>query len=210
MSNELIRLIDPESARAVEETAKTTGKAIDAVADAGKCAADVLGDLPRNVVGLAGDYIRHKRIRNEAKLSDETERILRERNVKDRNEPSPSLLIPLLAAALDEDRDELRELWAKLLAALLDPDRAGFFRSAFIDAAKKMDPLDARVLESAHRRASVIDGNARNQIAGEFSVIRDQVDISVDNLVRLDLMGRLTSDAAGVSHFGREFLRAVK
>lgn len=137
---------------------------------------------------------------------------MKERNVKNRSDPSPSLLAPLLAAAVDEDREELRKLWVKLLAALLDPDRSSFFISRFIDVTKKMDPLDARVLEAAHGRNAIVDGNARQQISGALTVLRDQVDVAVENLIKLELLSRVPTgaDTCAVSAFGREFLRAVK
>jgi len=46
--------------------------------------------------------------------------------------PSISVLMPLLIAAADEERDELQEIWARLLAAAADPSRAGSFRNQFI------------------------------------------------------------------------------
>ena len=48
MSTELI------DARAIEETARTVGKAIDAAAGTGKYLSHVLGQLPANLVGLLG------------------------------------------------------------------------------------------------------------------------------------------------------------
>jgi hypothetical protein len=38
-----------------------------------------------------------------------------------------------------------------LLAAAADPKRAWFFRIRFIDAVKKMDPLDAAALQQVRR-----------------------------------------------------------
>ena len=62
---------------------------------------------------VVGDYLHHVRIRNLSKLEERTERILRERNVE--AEPvSPSLALPLFAAARDEAREEIQELFARL------------------------------------------------------------------------------------------------
>ena len=144
MATELIRPIDPDSAHAIEETAKAAGKAIDAAVQAGKYVGEVLGDLPHDLVGIMGDWVKQQRARRWAELSAETEKILRERGVENRSEASPSVAIPLIAAAINEDRDGLKQLWAKLFAAAMDPSRTSFFRNAFIDAAKNMDPMDAR------------------------------------------------------------------
>jgi hypothetical protein len=69
--------------------------------------------------------------------------------------PSLSIVLPILVAAADESRDELQDIWARLLAAAADPARAKSFRATFIDAAKRMDPIDAPVLQLAPDRDTV-------------------------------------------------------
>ena len=92
---------------------------------------------------------------------------------------SLSLVLPIAVSAADESRDELQDLWARLLAAAADPARVNFFRLAFIEAVKKMDPLDAAVLNGARSKAGRLDGNARNIVAAELKVPRDGIDISI-------------------------------
>ncbi len=211
MANELIRPIDPDSARAIEETAKAAGKAIDAAVQSGKYVGEVLGDLPHDLVGIMGDWVKQQRARRWAELSAETEKILHERGVKNRSDASPSVAIPLIAAAINEDRDGLKELWAKLLAAALDPTRVGFFRGGFIDAAKRMDPLDAPVLlHSATTHGGAVTGETRNVICAALHVTRDEVDVSIENLLKLELLVRSNPPNAAISPFGREFLRAIR
>src|SRR5437660_1458996 len=60
----------------------------------------------------------------------------------------PSVAIPLLRAAYDESRPELQQIWAKLIAAAIDPNRSGQFRLSFIATLKQFDPLDAQVLKA--------------------------------------------------------------
>src|SRR5689334_6497685 len=98
-------LIPPDAAHAVEETAKATGKAIDAVTQGGQYVGSVLGDLPHDLIGIMGDWVKHKRARRWAQLCAETERILLARGVERRDEGSPSVAIPLIAAAINEDRE---------------------------------------------------------------------------------------------------------
>jgi hypothetical protein len=45
--------------------------------------------------------------------------------------PSISLMLPLVIAAADEDRDELKEIWARLLAAAADPSRVKSFSQVY-------------------------------------------------------------------------------
>jgi hypothetical protein len=106
----------------------------------------------------------------------------------------------------------LQDLWARLLAAALDPSREKSFRLAFIEAAKKMDPLDAAVLKVAHEHNGPFDGNARQKIVDAIRASRDEVDISGTNLLRLGLLMEWPardSFSLFVSPLGREFLRAV-
>jgi Abortive infection alpha len=114
---------------------------------AGKYGAGVLGDLPHDLLGIMGDWVKNVRARRWAELCAETERILRELHVENREEVSPSVAIPLIAAAVNEDRDVLKQLWAKLLAAAMDPARTDLVRPSLIELLKKMDPLDARIIE---------------------------------------------------------------
>jgi len=51
---------------------------------------------------------------------------------------SPSIAIPLFAAAQDESRDELRELFARLLAAAMDPKRKDLTRGSFTAIVKQL------------------------------------------------------------------------
>jgi hypothetical protein len=129
---------------------------------------------------------------------------------KKSEKPSISIALPLLIAAADEDRDELQDIWARLLAAAADPDRANFFRQQFIEAAKGLDSLDAAVLKGAQNRGGGnLDRNAMNELAKELQVSIDQIEVSANNLQKLELLAPTHRPASVVSPFGREFLRAV-
>jgi hypothetical protein len=69
----------------------------------------------------------------------------------------------LLIAAADEDRQELQDLWARLLAAAADPKRTKSFRGAFIDVA-----MDAVVLQQAGATNQVITETIRNDVAAKL------------------------------------------
>lgn len=56
-----------------------------------------------------------------------------------------------LIGAQEESREELAELWARLLANAMDPNMNSV-RQSFIDAVKRMDPLDAVVLRYIYER----------------------------------------------------------
>ena len=103
-------------------------------------------------------------------------------------EISPSIAVPLIEAAADELREELAELWAKLLAAAADPARKGRVRLEFATTLKQMDPLDAKVLETIYIRfPQGFSGNTtgRDVLSKELRVTQDEILVSFSNLERL-------------------------
>lgn len=182
MSNDLI-----QTSHAIEETAKATGQAIDALTQGGQYVGSVLGDLPRDLVGFVGDWVKHKRLRRYAQLCDETAEILRARGVDNRDEVSPSVAIPLIAAAINEDREVLRDLWAKLLANAMDPKRTNAVRPSLIELLKQFDPLDALVLQQltdeTFRHSTGTD--YADALSTKLQVSHDEAYLSLDHLYEL-------------------------
>ena len=171
---------------------------------------ETVGTVPEDLVGiLVGDWLKVRRAENLVRMLRKARERLDERKIET-EPPSISIARPLMIAAADEDRDELQDIWARLLAAAADPARAKSFRLRFITVAKEMDPLDATVLEqvSTHYNGRVT-GDMRNQIADTLGRKRDEVDISIDNLSDLRLLGIPSPPDGVMTHFGREFLRAI-
>jgi Abortive infection alpha len=107
-------------------------------------------------------------------------------------EVSPSIADPLIEAAADEERAEPKDLWAKLLAAAMDPSRKNLVRLSFITTLKQMDPLDARVLEALYGIYPAGFGqgmNGRDQLSQQLSVTHDEVLVSFGNLESLNCVG---------------------
>jgi hypothetical protein len=186
----------------------------------GQAIAGVLVDC----VGLlVGDWMSHVRVRHLADLSQRTHEILEARGV----EPlpaegmSPVLLRPIMEAAADEGRPELRELWAKLMAAAMDPRRVSAVRQSFLDAVKRMDPADAKVFDHFSTAELPRRGLRCSNVAPDLGMTDDEVRSSFDNLRNLDLaeFGNeyqvLTNPSAPAPESilltakGRELLRAI-
>jgi hypothetical protein len=130
--------------KAIEETAKATGKAVDLVHDGFRAVSPTIADASGLLVG---DRLAAARQRNLDAITRETDRILRERKVTDRSAAAEQIGLPLLEAAAAESRDELRSLWARLLANSIDPSRSGNVRPEYIQLIRKLEPLDARMLD---------------------------------------------------------------
>src|SRR5258708_5426113 len=99
MGNEVIRPIDEDTAKAVEQTAILGQKAVNAATSAVGYLADVLGRLPHNLVGIVDDRVAHYRARRWIEMNEDLERDILERGIKERIEPSFTVLMPLLEAA---------------------------------------------------------------------------------------------------------------
>jgi hypothetical protein len=172
---------------------------------------ETLGTVPQDLVGyLGGDWLHVRRIENIARILEKANERMKARKAKAQEPVSLSITLPLLRAAADESRDDLQDLWARLLAAAADPSRTRSFRLAFIDAAKKMDPLDAGVLQAIHgQRGDRVTAEDENIVAASLHVSRDEVAVSVSNLYKLGHIIDLNTQTKLISPFGREFSRAV-
>jgi hypothetical protein len=182
VGNEIIRPIDPETAKAISDTAKLGSDLIGTGNALGSYTAGVLANLPKNLVGMIDDWVVQKRRLSILKYEQEFKALLRDRNVEP-VEPSPTVLIPLLEAAVDEEREELRDLWARLLANAYDPGRRDLVRDSLISVLKKFDPFDAVVLQTLGGVTGEPAPNARDYVKGTTARSEDEVLVSFSNLI---------------------------
>jgi hypothetical protein len=207
-------MTDPTSLILIsDEQAKFGRKALEVLQGLGGFSREMFGTVPEDLVGyFGGDLLKVRRAENFARIAQEARERLRARGIEP-EPPSISILLPIVVASADESRDELVDVWASLLAAAADPGRAKSFRLAFIEAAKKFDPLDAAVLQGIGATpGGAVTPGMRNSLAEQLHASRDEFDVSIANLTKLELVysGRPGSpDPAHIMPFGREFLRAV-
>jgi Abortive infection alpha len=156
-----------------------------------------------------------RRRQRRQKLGRETTKLLVERGVEHPVEPHEPTIVEIFDAAQDENRPELEMLWARLLAAAIDPTRANRVRREFIEAVKQFDPLDALVLQYYSLGGS-IERSPLDILAQRFKRNPDEIAISLTHLAKLDCVMSTTADArftphdvAGPTAFGRELLRAL-
>lgn len=171
----------------------------------------VLGTVPEDAVELViGDPLRFVRTAIASQYDKLLTKLLAERGVKHPQPVTPALAIPLLRAAYDEGRPELQDLWARLLAAAMDPSRDGNVRQSFIVAVSQLDPLDARVLVwmSSYSGPDII--NLADRACKELNASQDEIQISFVNLAKV---GCVYHEAQRRQHpilvsFGRRLLSA--
>jgi Abortive infection alpha len=195
-----------------DEQAKLGQELLKAGRDAGGYLADILDDLPKDLLGLLiGDKVKAWRAERLAKLWIEAKKRLAEKGIEEPAPANPKMVLPILAAAADENSDELQDLWARLLAAAMNPDQSKRGRLGFIDALKRLDPQDANVLIWLRGKGGGPFVPTRNKIVEELGGSRDEVNVSLTNLVNTEFAVRSGPDAGmlELTPFGREFLRVV-
>jgi hypothetical protein len=199
-------------AKAVEETAKVAGKALDTL---NRVFGDVPGDLG-GVVGGAWLHEFHTRLRD--KLRRRTDQILRDRNVQEVIKLSPNVAAALISGAQEEASEELAELWARLLANAMDP-KLNNVRQSFVEAVKKMDPPDAVVLlHICEENLAVVrigPQHIQNKTIGhtimapKIGRTPDEVEVSLRHLEQLGFFDVMPANPGWYANATfREFMRA--
>ncbi|WP_293676545.1 Abi-alpha family protein [uncultured Phenylobacterium sp.] len=179
--------VTDEQAKALQEAFKLGGKGLDSAKALGGYLTSILGSLPEDLVGLLGaDWIRARRVENMINLGRAAKERLDARGV-DPEPVSLSVAIPLLEHAADESREELLDLWARLLAAAMDPARSKRVRQTFLDTLKSLDPVDALVLLRVPdlKRGQDSSENAYIIAANLLGISREEADISLHRLADL-------------------------
>ena len=123
------------------------------------------------------------------------------------------MAIPLIGAAQDEGREELIDLWARLLATAFDPVTRAHYRRDFTGIAGALEPIDAICLFKLDSAMTKAWRYRRESLAKAMKQPQDRVDLALRNLARLDLIDLARLDGTDFQPFvtplGREFLAAL-
>jgi hypothetical protein len=143
-----------EGAKAVQEVAKATGKAIDAGRGAGGWLDRIFGNgIEHAVARRWSDREFAKRV--EASILDwerlellvhKVEMRLRENGIKHTRVPPPKIMLPLLEHATMEYEDDLHTMYANLLASALDSESE--IEKKFVSVLAELSGSDARALRA--------------------------------------------------------------
>jgi hypothetical protein len=202
-----------EQARAVQRASEFGITVVQAGQQLAGYVGRILGTVPEDAVGVVlGDPLHLVRTIIAAKYDEILTKILGDRGVKVTQPVSPALAIPLLRAAYDENRAELQDIWARLIAAAMDPKRAGRVRLRFIETAKQFDPLDALVLAKIFDTQAQMSPTPRDYVATFLKITPDEAELSFVNLNTLNCISYGGPHVSGVplTVFGRELMRAIR
>lgn len=188
---------------AIEESAKAVRTGLDLVDKASPAIADIY-----NVI--IGDRLGEYRKRNADKFARETQRIIDERNLKDKREVPEDLAAPLLEAAMRDPREELQKLFAALAANAMDPAFHDHVRPEFVETVRKWQPIDVRLMRFAVGRApSKPQFDYTEVVAALAPERRNAVAVSLEHLVTLGCISRPGQGSFVATPYGTEIMRAV-
>jgi hypothetical protein len=138
-----------ESAKAVQETAKATGKAIDAGRELGGFLRAVFGGSLEQLGGMLEDSLLMRRGVRRLRLIQRYNEMRIEMGLPPNATKPVSLKfgLPLIEAATLEDDDILQDMYARLLANATDPTSTIEAKRAFVSILQDCGPLEVRLLE---------------------------------------------------------------
>lgn len=182
-----------ESAKAIQEAAKATGKALDTLDKAGGFFGQVFGSLVTDGVGIIADMVKYMRIEQAVRLAEKTEKLLADRGVDQTVSVEPKIAIPLIESATLETDDGLHSIWASLLANAMDPNSREKVTRSHVSVLREMSPLDVSFLnqmvsekEVGHSGQELSEINFdKKKLAAAFCVSERDAELSLLNLLRL-------------------------
>lgn len=205
-----------EEAKAAQEVAKTTGKAIDAAREAGGFIARFVSGPLEQGIGIFEDRLRYMRWERQIRLMQRTQDFLRRVGLSAPTRPVPlKLLIPIMQGASLEENDDLQDRWAALLVNAANANFRSEVRRSYGVILEQLTPLDVQILDVLYSLpfekcqhegivTSELPERARikEEKENEFSLPSEEVVISLSNLARLGCL-RPGMTWGGGESFGR-------
>lgn len=222
-----------ESAKAAQEIAKTTGKAVDAAREAGGFIARVISGPLEQGIGIFEDKLRYLRWERLVRLMQRESEVLKELGLQAPTRPVPlKIIIPLLQAASVEEDDALQDRWVNLLVNAANASCGIEIRRAYIVILEQISPLEAKILDviySVPFEQTQHEGIVTSSLPDSARVMREEdkkspqpdpsaeVMLALSNLERVDCL-RLGMTWGGGGSFrrinptllGKEFVAACR
>ena len=149
MSEELKTI--QETAKATQEVAKTTGKAIGAAEKLGKFISEYIHGPLEQGMGIVHDKLLYMRWERQQRLMVKAQEYQKKINLDAPTRPIPmQLAIPLLEGASLEESDEIQDRWAKLLVNAADSDSGVIVTRNYITILEHLTPYGAVVLDEIY------------------------------------------------------------
>ncbi len=206
---------DPLTAveKSVQETAKTGRAVIERGTELAMFVARVLGTVPEDVIGfLIGDPLHELRQHTLTGILRAAFEKLRARGVETAKPIRPGPGKEAFEAASLETDETLQDMWAALLANAMNPNKDTSLQHIFIDALKRMEPIDALVFKTMAEKAPN-EGRSSQDLAQQIDCRETLAAISVDRLTDLGVlreMGNVGYPLYDITALGMELYLACQ
>lgn len=188
-----------EQSKAVQEVAKTTGKAIDAAREVGGFIAKFVSGSLEQGMGIFEDRMSYMRWERQIRLMQRAQNLLQLVGLSAPTRPVPlKLAIPIMQGASLEENDDLQDRWAALLVNAANANFRGEVRRSYAAILEQLTPLDVHILDVLYslpfeksQHNGIVTGDlpesASIKEVGEqnFPLPSEGVVISLSNLARL-------------------------
>ena len=125
----------PDDIKALAESAKA----------ARRYAGVIVGPALEQLGGMLTDTVGFWRLKNQVNLMLKAKKFLEAKRISPQK-MLPSVFVPLLEEAGNTDDPDISEMFARLLATQLDPDRRPSVHPSFAKVLGQLSPLDAKLL----------------------------------------------------------------
>ncbi|MBK8070910.1 MAG: DUF4393 domain-containing protein [Ramlibacter sp.] len=140
-----------ESAKAAQEIAKTTGKAIDATREAGSFIAKFVAGPIEEGMGIFEDKLKYMRWERQVRLMQRASELLRRLGIDRPTKPVPlKVALPLLEAASLEDDDFLQDRWVALLVNAGNAASGIEIKRVYISILEQLSALEVKILDAIY------------------------------------------------------------
>lgn len=141
-----------ESAKAVQEVAKTTSTAIDAGREMGGFVSRFISGPLEQGVGILEDKLSYIRWERKLRLIKRSEEYLELMGLSAPNKTIPlKNAVPLLEYATLEEDDNLQDMWARLLVNGTNDSTGINIERSYIEILAQVSPFEAKILETIYR-----------------------------------------------------------
>jgi len=192
--------VTEESAKAVQEVAKTTSNAIDAGKEMGGFISRFVSGTIEQGMGIVEDKLRYIRWERKIRLKLKAEEFLKQQGLTNPNRPIPlKNAVPLLEYATLEEDNYLQDMWARLIVNGTNDSTGINIERSFIEILAQISSLEAQVLETVYslpfektRHVGVVTGKlpveatiAMKNPGKELKEPSKEIQLSLANLARI-------------------------
>ena len=140
-----------ESAKAIQEVAKTTSNAIDASREMGGFISRFVSGSLEQGMGIVEDRLRYTRWERQQRLIQRSKEFMKEQGISEPNIPVPlKNAVPFLEYATLEEDDYLQDMWARLLVNGTSSSTSITLERSFIEVLSQLTHLEAEILQTIY------------------------------------------------------------